>query len=188
MPDCCNSHVANFFQDYQRQPGEQKSYWDGPANEVTGSDAPNIHKKVMPWICAIVCKNKKERINLVGHSRGGYIVMEVARELSDKGCTCPDGCTIKPRVNFLGLYDAVDMVPGYGEAETVPSNVDYAAHALRNMRSRSSFNTADGGPENKAAMKLYRERRFPGATHSGVGGSPWGLADVSPQTQGTTGR
>ena len=99
-------------------------------------------------------KDRCQKINLVGHSRGGYIVMEIARELSSLGISLKDGTTVKPRVHFLGLYDAVDMVPGYGEDETIPSNVDYAAHAmgLKSVGSRPYFNTADHGPENLEEM------------------------------------
>ena len=52
--------------------------------------------------------------------------MEIARELGVLGVSLEDNTTVQPRVNFLGLYDAVDMVLGYGEDETIPSNVDHA--------------------------------------------------------------
>jgi hypothetical protein len=73
-----------------------------------------IHRGVMAVIKEMIYKNTCQRINLVGHSRGGYIVMEISRELKNKGVTCPDGLTVKPHIDFLGLYDAVDMALGYG--------------------------------------------------------------------------
>lgn len=90
--------------------------------------------------------------------------MEVARELQKRGV----------HVNFLGLYDAVDMALGFGEAETIPSNVGQAAHAMgrSTVQSRVWFNTADHGPEDRSKRKGYSEQIFY-ATHAGIGGAPW---------------
>jgi hypothetical protein len=100
--------------------------------------------------------------------------LEIAREIGTDGIVLEDGNRIKRRVNFLGLYDAVDMVLGYGEDETIPANVDYAAHAmgLKSVGSRPYFNTADHGPENIEKMILYAEAYFD-ATHGGLGGDFW---------------
>ncbi|MEE4604043.1 MAG: RHS repeat-associated core domain-containing protein, partial [Desulfobacteraceae bacterium] len=170
-----SSHVRNFYEDYSLRPEENKRYWDGPDLKITGWDSFAIHKEVREFLMVELSKDRCQKINLVGHSRGGYIVMEIARELSSLGISLKDGTTVKPRVHFLGLYDAVDMVPGYGEDETIPSNVDYAAHAmgLKSVGSRPYFNTADHGPENLEEMIYYAEAFFD-ATHGGIGGDPWG--------------
>ena len=47
--------------------------------------------------------------------------MEVARDLA----AGINGETVD--VRFLGLYDPVDMAPGYGDAETISANVQTAA-------------------------------------------------------------
>jgi RHS repeat-associated protein len=158
------SHTRNFYEDYELSRGEWKFYFDGPCDWRTGSDADNIHRGVMKVLLPILKTNPNETINIVGHSRGGYIGMEVARELKKLGY----------RVNFLGLYDAVDMAPGYGEAETIPSNVDNSAHAMGHwvVGSRWWFNTADHGPEDRSKMKSCRTKSFV-ATHGGIGGAPW---------------
>jgi hypothetical protein len=170
-----NSHVRNFYEDYRLLPGEEKKYWNGPDLKMTGWDTFTIHDEVMEFLKETLSDDRCQKINLVGHSRGGYIVMEITRELGMMGISLNDGTTVKPRVNFLGLYDAVDMVPGYGEDETIPSNVDYAAHAmgLDGVQSRAYFNTADHGPENLAEMISYNYDFFD-ATHGGLGGDPWG--------------
>lgn len=170
-----NSHVRNFYEDYQPIPGETKKYWHGPDSTITGWDSFKIHNDIIKFLGRILTADKCQRVNLVGHSRGGYIVMEIARELGASGVKLLDGSTIKRRVNFLGLYDAVDMVLGYGEDETIPSNVNYAAHAMGapNVGSRPYFNTADHGPEDITKMIKYAEAFFD-ATHGGLGGDPWG--------------
>lgn len=171
-----NSHVRNFYKDYQLELNEWKAYWHGPKYEITGKDAFAIHKGVMRFIQEKFCKNECQKINLVGHSRGGYIVMEIARALRTSGVFCGKSNSLTfPRVNFLGLYDAVDMVLGYGVDETVPANVDFAAHAmgLDAVKSRPYFNTADHGPEDVSWMAKYNEGFFD-STHGGLGGDPWG--------------
>lgn len=169
-----NSHVRNFFEDYKLKPGEKKAYWHGPKKKYTGADAISIHRGVVSFLEENFCLDVCQKINLIGHSRGGYIVMEVAREIKNKGLKC-SGKIIKCRVNFLGLYDAVDMVLGYGKDETVPSNVDYSMHVMGqgNVKSRPYFNTADHGAEGLSEMKSYAES-YVDATHGGIGGDPWG--------------
>jgi len=170
-----NSHVRNFYEGYHLLPGERKRYWDGPDLKITGWDAFAIHKSVIGFLKTVLSEDKCQRINLIGHSRGGYIVMEIARKIGTDGIDLEDGSRVKRRVNFLGLYDAVDMVLDYGEDETIPSNVDYAAHAMGSpdVGSRPYFNTADHGPEDIAKMVSYAEAFFD-ATHGGLGGDPWG--------------
>ena len=72
------SHTRNFYEDYVAKGGEKKAYWDGPCNKTTGSDADDIYRGVMAYLMPILKANPNETINLIGHSRGGYIVMQVA--------------------------------------------------------------------------------------------------------------
>ncbi len=164
------SHVRNFYDDY---PGKIKKYLYGPDNAMTGSDAENIHKNAKIWLCGKWVRNQKLPIDLVGHSRGGFIVLTIAHKLKTEGC-CYKGKIIKPvSVRFLGLYDAVDMVAGYGEGESIPDNVKYATHAMgdSDLKSRSYFNTADHGVDD-SKKTTYNEQKFWG-THSAIGGAPW---------------
>jgi hypothetical protein len=131
----------------------------------------------MDYICAKWCKNRNAPIDLIGHSRGGYVVIEVARKLKTKGCCCFDtGTTYRPiAVRFLGLYDPVDMAPGYGDAETIPDNVRHVAIVFASAgphmaRSRPQWNRADHGAEGRSTD--YYVVRLPGS-HAALGGAPW---------------
>lgn len=171
-----NSHVRNFYEDYVMSAGDSKLYLHGPNAKITGADCRNIHDKAMSWINERLSKNSSQQVNLVGHSRGGYIAMEVARELVENGV----------RVNYLGLYDPVDMAPGYGKKETVPA-VDFAVRvmAMPGVGSRLYFNTADGGFEGSSRNEAYSDA-YVKATHGGIGGDSWEGDRVVPTLFGMT--
>ena len=80
----------------------------------------------MAFIASQLLVNPNRRIDIVGHSRGGYVAMEVARDLMMEGI---NGESVD--VRFLGLYDPVDMPAGYGDAETVSANVKIGSSDLR---------------------------------------------------------
>jgi hypothetical protein len=95
------------------------------------------------------------RIVLIGHSRGGLVVTNVARMLSPL-----------VRVYFMGLYDSVDR-QGCLDGMNV-ENVKYVAHARRNpeVGSRYTFsNTSLNyiGVDHAEEMKFY-------TSHGGIGG------------------
>lgn len=185
------SHTRNFYDDYSGA----KAYWHGPKagflyDGNTGSDSAGIHAGIMKWLKENWCRNQSEPIDLVGHSRGGYIVMEVARTLQNEGIDC-GGCKVKPPIRFMGLYDPVDSAPGFGDDETVPANVDQAEAVFPSTggtreitgrrgdtyrvpeypKSRSYFNRADHGAESQG-QSGYHETFIPG-THAALGGAPW---------------
>ena len=165
-----NSHVRNFHNDYLLEKDEKKKYWFGPDLSYTGYDAIFIHKKVVEYLSEIICENECEKINMVGFSRGGYIMMEVAREIGTVGISC-SGKRVYPRVNFLGLYEPVDMVWGYGESWKAPSTADYVALAFNSSNSRSFFNKADKGSGLMVDDMVFAQWYF-NTTHSGIGGDP----------------
>lgn len=95
------------------------------------------------------------RIVLIGHSRGGLVVTNIARMLSPI-----------VRVYFMGLYDSVDR-QGCLDGMNV-ENVKYVAHARRHpeVGSRSTFsNTSLNyiGVDHAEEMKFY-------TSHGGIGG------------------
>lgn len=96
------------------------------------------------------------RIVLIGHSRGGLIVTNIARMLSPI-----------VQVYFMGLYDSVDR-EGCLDAMKV-ENVKYVAHARRNpeVGSRSYF----GNTSLKYIGVDHAEERFFYTSHGGIGGS-----------------
>jgi len=141
--------------------------------------------------------SSNRRIDIVGHSRGGYLAIEVARNLQTVGI---NGKPVD--VRFLGLYDPVDSAIGYGVAETISSNVQtvavvYAAGTVEEVgtderfqvvgnqvvlieqRSRWIFNRADHGP---VSAKTDFDQIWIFGTHSAIGGAPWEGDGPSPGT------
>ena len=187
------SHTRNFFDHYLSGPA---AYWHGPDSMAIGAGGQMqaIHDGAVAWICANWCRNPGQPVDLVGHSRGGYVVMEVARTLNDTCCDCRgisrwliEACFIP--VRFMGLYDPIDMTAGFGRSEQISCNVQFASVVFAafpvgsgyppqmtggppgGVRSRWYFNRADGGPE-CPDRTTYREAWL-WATHSGIGGAPW---------------
>ena len=172
------SHVFNFVNDYDA-PDAKKNYLDGPDSSVNGTTS-EVRGKIaegFQWVCETYCKSKcSEPIDIVGHSRGGLIAIEIARRLDTTGCSC---MSPPVPVRFLGLYDPVDMTPGIGAIETIPGNVQHCTHLLAipetespftAERSRKQFNRIDGYPE-KSGTVYHRIGIF--GTHSAIGGAPW---------------
>jgi len=120
------SHVHNFYDDANEFP---KAYWHGPDSREpveAGVEVVDITNGVRRHVCERWCKDQNQPVDLIGHSRGGYIAIRVAHKLKDLGCCC-NGTWIKPvRVRFLGLYDPVDMAWGPGEDHLIPDNVKTA--------------------------------------------------------------
>lgn len=131
---------------------EDKYYWEGPNFGPSGLDSSGIYRGVRKQICDDYCKSVTNcdepgiTVNLVGWSRGAAIALEVAQELYQEGCCCCWGyeeidyindyvymCKqrVFPEINFMGLFDAVDMTITVGWAHTVSPNVKHFAHAMK---------------------------------------------------------
>jgi RHS repeat-associated protein len=170
------SHVKNFYDDYVGR----KGYMHGPDSAVAealgrgalagrGGESGAIHEVAYNWLCGEWCK-KQEPIDMVGHSRGGYIVLQIAVELKEKGCCC-DGNTTKPvKVRFLGLYDAVKMSPGYGGNSEIPDNVQRATALWRDDEIGSRSSWGYGALSSKAGQTNWKKLY---GTHAAIGGAPW---------------
>lgn len=96
------------------------------------------------------------RIVLVGHSRGGLVVANLARMLSPV-----------VKVYFMGLYDSVDRQPCLDGMKV--ENVKYVAHARRHpdVHSRGSFS-------NTSLTYIgvdHAEEQYFYTSHGGIGGS-----------------
>lgn len=169
------SHVANFWDDYA---DGWKLYRHGPDSldpYDAGNESIQLRHEVHHWLCRRWCESGRSApIDMVGFSRGGYIVMEVARRLKERGCCCPhpgnaydsqgrSGTKVWPvPVRFLGLYDPVDMAAGFGLAETVPSNVRNAFAVYASFPRQSQLihpgRVADDAPSDATRSRPYFNR------------------------------
>lgn len=146
--DKCRNHCYRFYKDFVSNYGPKK-YIDGPNVNGTGVEAitqdcvkfANNSIKIFlkqglskPFISLSATLKKKLlkkgkdklRIVIVGHSRGGFIAIKVAKQL------------FYP-VYFLGLYDAVDMYRAgvlKEDDEKEVRNVDFPYHAIRELPRR----------------------------------------------------
>ena len=105
------------------------------------------------------------RIFLAGYSRGGAAVIEACHKLNDNGVP----------VQGLMLFDAVDRSYTVERTETIPANVRYCRHAIRqaNAGSRQSFGNC--GTQASRGVNWVTPKEFL-TTHGGMGGTPWGKA------------
>jgi len=126
----------------------------------------------------------KIEINLVGWSRGATAAVEVARRLKADGIYCCKGKPVstvpagrnrghpsirsanlyRPQVNFLGLYDAVEMVfniselwPGDQGFPNSISNAEVFFHAMK-TKSEFLFPTTDFNHPDQVAFNLLSPR------------------------------
>lgn len=113
-----------------------KYYYRGPRDGLTGWDSYSIRDSVYLQVCSDYCKASSKCkpfvINMTGWSRGAVIVMGVADKLDLYGCSC-NGNTYSVSVNWIGLFDAVNMIWGGGWPSTVPGNVKHFDHAIKTM-------------------------------------------------------
>ena len=93
------------------------------------------------------------KVFLFGFSRGALLARHFAAWLDKLGV----------EVAYLGVWDTVDATPGLEVAETCPSNVRLARHAVAEHESRRFF------PYVPLKGEQVEEELFPGA-HSDVGG------------------
>ena len=165
----------------------KKMFLDGPNSKVTGSDSSHIMQLAQSFITTTTNRvlrrtaslrssnrfysvsskidDKNIRIILVGHSRGGAIVLDIARWVKNN---------LRKEIYFMGLFDAVDMsvfIEG-GRVE----NTKFAFHAVRNaLGSRELWRNAGLAGLPKQNIKEFE------TSHGGIGGgldlNPNGLFD-----------
>lgn len=123
------THLANWYEESEEKK-KNLFYYYGPDSEILGSDLDSLVESIIDSSYKDVCDRwcvTKEPIFMLGCSRGGLGVNEVARKLNDKGCKCEDGIYKPVPVAFLGLFDPVDMTYFAGTSKNyVPPNVEEA--------------------------------------------------------------
>lgn len=107
---------------------------------------------------------------LTGYSRGAAGVVSLAADLNRAGIP----------VLALMLFDCVDRHLAI-DAETIPGNVAFVRHVLRDpdTSSRESFGN-DGRLYTK--NKTQYEEKFYMCTHGGMGGTPWTMPKGAKET------
>jgi RHS repeat-associated protein len=173
------SHVRNFVNEYQET---EKKYLHGPRKGKTAGDLDAIIQTGYDWVCAqyktaTASNGKKKEIDLVGHSRGGVAVMEVARKLEKDACglKTSSGKSCKINVRFVGLYDPVVGHPRYAVkftySTTRPSNI-------KTLRIAGAGSFPGGLKISRSAWTRVNygatatELKSFAATHGGLGGAP----------------
>ncbi|HXP87105.1 MAG TPA: hypothetical protein VN841_20410 [Bryobacteraceae bacterium] len=152
---------------------QNRRYYQGP--DLTGT-GPNF---IWPYnLCQQIIEFWRQgdhQIFLTGWSRGAAIVIATAAILADLQ-PMPDGQIATIEAMFL--FDAVARSVELSRAKSIPSNVVYCYHAMRDpaTNSRRSFGNcgdiANVGWDLKG-VTYYVPRKFY-TTHGGMGGGPWG--------------
>ena len=178
-----SSYTRQFYRDVAI-PAEDKYFHHGPESGITGLDATEIATNACRWLRTKIRQSPDAKIILVGHSRGGHIVTQIAILLGRLNRDhfrgfCPANpparsAAIGDRgvpVHFLGLYDAVDMTVALGNTQVVPRNVIWLYHAQRSARvgSRASWGNAATHSARRDPVH-YHAQQFD-ATHGAVGGA-----------------
>jgi RHS repeat-associated protein len=165
-----NSFVKNFADDYRRG-GGRELYFDGP--HTLGGGVAKTVVAVYNAVADALSADPNEEIDMIGHSRGGLIVIIAAKLLqTDPPCGRP------VTIHFMGLYDAVGMYL-WTDPKKISGNVEYVAHARRDPKDRSRPHWGNVGT---SGGQHYTEKFF-WCTHSGMGGDPWGGDHPSQMTE-----
>ncbi len=192
-PDGFNSHVYRFYLDFLGRKEYLHGPSKFGLGESSGNAVGTIIDNGVMLIYRMIGETLREhksitiddiKINLVGHSRGAFIAAKIANILQNplpfirpatygdervrliKNNTGNSRTLDAIKVNFLGLYDFVDMTAQVGAADVGLKNVVYVAHAQRiksDNFSRVSFKATDIP---KAILKPLD------ISHGGIGGDP----------------
>jgi len=197
------NHASNFYEDYRGA----KYYWYGPDEGLNAFAAREEVLGLVYGAVDVICEfignqtidefyNNEINIDLVGYSRGGYVVTEIARLLDRDGCEYLNISGNEIDFRFMGLYDPVssiygdigDVVPNTDfnqndglfvdedyvyNADTMPLNVDHIviSYGDPTLGSRQVFNTVENVEDNAERSDEIETEYFM-TTHGGIGGTP----------------
>jgi len=144
---------------YENCKSNDKAYWDGTPDIITGYSNFKIANGVTNFIkrrLKLLKENEIPDVLMIGHSRGGAALIEVSNSL--KGLV---------KVKTLILLDAVDRSVFTSNTETI-KNVDFIFHALRGLsNSRPSFGNVGLNFENHID---YTQTKYK-TSHGGINGT-----------------
>jgi hypothetical protein len=155
--DMHNSFVSYLTRNF-RGPRKHSLYIRGPGWD--GFDLPATVNQGRLWVLGTAQSHRQYTILLVGYSRGGSAVIDVARGLE------------RENINVAGmmLFDAVDRSPT-SSGSTISNNVQRVAHAMRAHGTYSRLSFDNCGRLHGAATR-YESNEF-WCTHGAMGGTPW---------------
>lgn len=111
-----------------------------------------------------------EPVLLTGYSRGAAGVVVIAKRLKTLGIA----------VRALMMFDCVDRHLAF-DADTIPNNVQFVNHVIRNPAARSRM-TFDNDGMKYTAPTVYPPAKKYMCTHGGMGGMPWKAPPGTPTT------
>jgi hypothetical protein len=158
--DYLTSFVHELIRDYAGPGGSM--YFRGSEVDIGGAECRRTVDMCM--IAARVPIQLGSVIHLAGYSRGGAIAIAVAQHIATEFPNV--------RIPVMALFDAVDWELGLGDLKTIPGNVEFAFHALRDHSVNSRWYFGNCGTKAAAGCKL--EVWTFKTTHGGMGGTPLG--------------
>jgi hypothetical protein len=178
-----HNRAANYAQDmvgsfvwtiYFGSHQQNRKYYEGPG--VLGTGPNMIHPSDVCQRISEFWRQGDRQIFMTGYSRGAAICINVAAMLNDESNKMPDGQ--RAQVQAMFLFDAVSRSVELPFSQTIPSNVRYCYHAMRDdqANSRRTFGhcgvAANPGFGLKEVTYLVTRKFY--TTHGGMGGVPWG--------------
>ena len=153
----CESCVEDAAQHLHLESGPGARFGAWLVGRTSGVGWRNIFGRARRWFEKAQTRSSSgappPKVFLFGFSRGALLARHFAAWLDKLGV----------EVAYLGVWDTVDATPGLEVAETCPSNVRLARHAVAEHESRRFF------PYVPLTGPQVTEELFPGA-HSDVGG------------------
>jgi hypothetical protein len=144
---------------WQQCPESKRLYYRGPSllGVESGPTAWAAYSEIKG---AYEADKANFKLYLTGYSRGGAIVIAIARLIQKLGI----------EVECMALFDAVDRSP-LVEVDRIADNVKMTYHALRDPKNESRWYFGNCGLTAKYPKKLVK--KVFNSTHAGLGGMPW---------------
>jgi hypothetical protein len=163
--DLGNSFVRQI---YQQNYHADTHYFRGPT--LAGFESKGIADRAFEKIRNSYNRQQSSTIqlHLTGYSRGGAIVIAVAKMLKRE--------LPQVKIESMSLFDAVNRstlgVEMFSDIDTIPGNVKVVYHAMRRWGTPSRIYFGNCGVRAKSPTKFIESRYY--CTHAGMGGMPWG--------------
>lgn len=151
----------------------QQEYLRGPG--LDGLDMELLANQVVAWVKIFRQKQPKDRIILVGHSRGGAAVIRAAQIIQQQGPSAfaPKGgaphVVGRVLIDAMFLFDAVNMTPSCS-LDRLPSNIVKCYHAMRSPSAGSRATWGNCGIDTSIPNQMVKQTFF--GSHAAMGGTP----------------